>query len=89
MTAETADLERELRRMLNQRMDGFENALEALRTEQKSQGNTLSEIAANTSPLPELHRRIRSLEWFRAYILGAGAVVGLIVGAVKLFWAGR
>ena len=44
------------------RMDRMEKSIDDFRTEQVSQGKTLAQIVANTSPLPELHRRMRENE---------------------------
>jgi len=44
------------------RMDRMEKSIDDFRTEQVAQGKTLAQIVANTSPLPELHRRMREAE---------------------------
>jgi hypothetical protein len=63
-TAEStiAELAREAREAATSRMLHIERTIESIRNTINEHGTTLAEIKANTSPLPELHRRLRENE---------------------------
>ena len=63
-TAEStiAELAREAREAAASRMLQIERTIESIRNTINEHGTTLAEIKANTSPLPELHRRLRENE---------------------------
>ena len=58
----TAELAREAREASAARMLQIERTIEGIRNTINEHGTTLAEIKANTSPLPELHRRLRENE---------------------------
>jgi hypothetical protein len=58
----TAELAREAREASTTRMLQIERTIEGIRNTINEHGATLAEIKANTSPLPELHRRLRENE---------------------------
>jgi hypothetical protein len=57
-----AELGREAREANAARMLQIERTIEGIRNTINEHGATLAEIKANTSPLPELHRRLRENE---------------------------
>ena len=57
-----AELAREAREANAARMLQIERTIEGIRNTINEHGATLAEIKANTSPLPELHRRLRENE---------------------------
>jgi hypothetical protein len=57
-----AELAREAREAAAARMLQIERTIEGIRNTINEHGATLAEIKANTSPLPELHRRLRENE---------------------------
>jgi protoporphyrinogen oxidase len=64
------------------RMDRMEKSIDDFRIEQVSQGKTLAQIVANTSPLPELHRRIRETEMAVSKVWTVLEVTWAIVAAL-------
>jgi hypothetical protein len=86
----TAELAREAREAAAARMLQIERTIEGIRNTINEHGATLAEIRANTSPLPELHRRLRENEnstnslW--TVLKVTWAVIVAIVGATWL-WA--
>jgi hypothetical protein len=80
-----AELEREAREAAAARMLQIERTIESVHNTINEHGAMLAEIKANTSPLPELHRRLRENEnstsslWIVLKV--TWAVIAAILGA--------
>jgi hypothetical protein len=85
----TAGLAREAREATASRMLQIERTIEGIRNTINEHGATLAEIKANTSPLPELRRRLRENEnstsslW--TVLKVTWAVIVVIVGAAWIW----
>lgn len=85
----TEDLAKEAREAAANRMTQIERSIENLRCEIVDHGKLLATILANTSPLPELHRRLRENEkstsslW--TVLKVTWAVIAVVAGAAWLW----
>ena len=84
------ELAREAREAAAGRMDKIESSIDKIRTEITEYGKSLARIEANTSPLPEMHLRLRENEkstsnlW--TVLKVTWAIIAAMVGATWL-WA--